>query len=160
MCTTLNLLLGDRHAHELPRQYITREQMLTLHMALLKWLILGTPPTWWQIGCIHRNISLPTQAHTCPYFVLSIVATASLPKGQPWRPVRTTSFGPLPTITPTPLETGEGTLTPQGPTLPFPQPPYIQATRTFILPSAHDLALTTDPTSLTPPPGGGPIRTT
>ncbi len=113
MCTTLHLLLGDRLPHELPGQYITRDNMLTLHKALLEWLILGTPPAMWQIACIHQDIHRPIQAHTCPYSLLSIAAAASLPKGQPWRPIRSTFVGPPPTLTPTPSATGDGTLTPQ-----------------------------------------------
>ncbi len=56
MCTTLHLLLGDRHPHELPGLHIIRTRMLTLHRALLEWLIAGTPPALWQIGCLHQDI--------------------------------------------------------------------------------------------------------
>ena len=113
MCTTLHLRLGDRHPRELPGRYITRDHMLNLNMVLLEWLILGAPPAMWQIGCIHRDILPPVQAHTGPYSLLIIDATTSLPKGQPWRPVRSTFVGPPPTLTPTPSATGAGTLTPQ-----------------------------------------------
>ena len=36
MSTTLHLLLGDKHPHELPNGCITRKHMLALHKALLK----------------------------------------------------------------------------------------------------------------------------
>jgi len=39
MSTTLHLLIGDIPPHTLPTQFITREHMLTLHKALLEWLI-------------------------------------------------------------------------------------------------------------------------
>jgi hypothetical protein len=43
MSTTLHLLLGDKHSHEMPPTSITRGHMLTLHNALLNWLLIGTP---------------------------------------------------------------------------------------------------------------------
>jgi hypothetical protein len=44
MSTTLHLLLGDNHPHAMLSQSITREHMLALHTAMLKWLLTGTPP--------------------------------------------------------------------------------------------------------------------
>ena len=44
MSTTLHLLLGDKHPHEMPTSCITRGHMLALHKALLNWLLTGTPP--------------------------------------------------------------------------------------------------------------------
>ena len=113
MCTTLHLLLKGRHPHELYGQYITRDHMRTLHRALIEWLILGTPPALWQICCIHRDILPSAHAHTCPYSLLSIAATTSLPKGQPWRQERSTLVGPPPAIILTPSVTGGEPHTPQ-----------------------------------------------
>ena len=67
MCTTLHLLLGVRHTHELRELYITITHMLTLHRALLEWLITGTPPTLWQLECLHQDmhpLAWPTPAPT------------------------------------------------------------------------------------------------
>ena len=44
MSTTLHILLEGTPPHFLTIQFITRDHMLTLHRALLEWLILGTPP--------------------------------------------------------------------------------------------------------------------
>ena len=44
MSTTLHLLLGGIPPHTLPTQFITRECMLTLHRALLEWMIQGIAP--------------------------------------------------------------------------------------------------------------------
>ena len=43
MSTTLQLLLIDKHPHEMPPSCITRGHMLALHEALLMWLLTGTP---------------------------------------------------------------------------------------------------------------------
>jgi len=43
MSTILHLLLGDKHAHEMPLGCITHGHMLALHEALLKRLLTGTP---------------------------------------------------------------------------------------------------------------------
>ena len=91
MCITLHLLLGDRHPHELQELHITRSHMLTFHRALLERLIVGTPPDLWRLGCLHRDINPPSLAHTGPYPTLSIHATTTLPRGQPWRPKKHTS---------------------------------------------------------------------
>ena len=40
--------------------YITREHMLALHEALLKWLLTGVPPSLWENECLRDNISAPT----------------------------------------------------------------------------------------------------
>ncbi len=94
MCTTLHLLLREPQLRELPGQHITRTRMLVLHRALLKWLIAGTSPALWQLGCLHQDIHPPTSAHTDPYPLLSISATTSLTKGQPWRALRPLSIEP------------------------------------------------------------------
>ncbi len=94
MCTTLHLLLGDWHPHELPDHHITRTHMLTIHRALLEWLIAGTPPDLWQIGLLHQHIHPLVLAHPGPYSLLSINAATSLTKGQPWQPKRSTPVGP------------------------------------------------------------------
>ncbi len=39
-----------------PYQSITRQQMLDLHQALLRWLIIGTSPDLWNIQCLNTNI--------------------------------------------------------------------------------------------------------
>ena len=56
MLTTLHLLLGKRRPHELHALYISREKMLHLHKALLAWLITGTQPELWEIGCLHQDV--------------------------------------------------------------------------------------------------------
>jgi len=85
ICTTLHLLLGDRHPHELHGLHITKTDMLTLHRELLEWSIAGTPLSLWQIGCLNQGIQ-PTLAHRGSYSLLSVTSTTSLTKGQPWRP--------------------------------------------------------------------------
>ena len=72
--------------------------MMALHRALLKWLIAGTPPALWQLGCLHQGIHPASSAHTGPYPLPSISATTMLTKGQPWRPVRSLSVEPPSTI--------------------------------------------------------------
>jgi len=57
MSTTFHLLLGKHLPHTLPPNYITRARMLALYMALLEWLILGTPPLLWDARCLHIDIS-------------------------------------------------------------------------------------------------------
>jgi hypothetical protein len=81
MCTTLHLLLGHNQPHTLPRAYISREKMLSLHKALLAWLLKGTPSALWEIGCLHQDILPPSIAHTGPYAQLSVAATIESPKG-------------------------------------------------------------------------------
>jgi len=79
---------------ELRELYVTRTHMITLHRALLEGLIMGTPPVLWQLGCLHHSVHPPSLAHTGSYPVLSIFATTSLTKGQPWRPERSTFVDP------------------------------------------------------------------
>jgi hypothetical protein len=90
MCTTLHLLLGDRHPRDLCTLYTTTTHMLTLHIALFEWLIESTPPALWQLGCLHHDIQPPSQAHTGSYPPFIISATAALTMGQSWRPPRST----------------------------------------------------------------------
>ena len=68
--------------------------MLTLHRALLEWLIIGKLPALWQLGCLHQDIHHSSLPHTGPYPLLSMYVTTSLTKGQPWRPKRSTSVEP------------------------------------------------------------------
>ena len=44
MSTTLHLLSGDKHPHDMPPHCISGDHMLALHRALLRWLLTGTPP--------------------------------------------------------------------------------------------------------------------
>jgi hypothetical protein len=60
--------------------------MLSLHKALLAWLLTGTPPALWDIGYLHRDIIPPITAHVGPYAQLSVAATIESPKGEQWRP--------------------------------------------------------------------------
>jgi hypothetical protein len=59
MPTTLHLLLGGIPPHSLPTHFITREYMLAMHRALLKWLIHGTPPPISGIGVASIGGSCP-----------------------------------------------------------------------------------------------------
>ena len=45
MSTTLHLLLGEKHPHNMPPDCIKRGHMLALHKALLKRLLTGTLPS-------------------------------------------------------------------------------------------------------------------
>jgi len=45
MPTTLHLLLGGLPPHSVMANYITREHMMSLHRALIEWLILAPPPS-------------------------------------------------------------------------------------------------------------------
>ena len=86
MLTTLHLVLGRRRPHELPAIYITRERMLLLRKALLAWLITGTPPKLWEIGCLSEDIVPPPSAHIGLYPQQSVAATIDCPNGEYWRP--------------------------------------------------------------------------
>ena len=44
--TLLHLTLGNIRPNRIDTNNITRQQMLTLHQAILHWLIIGTPPTY------------------------------------------------------------------------------------------------------------------
>jgi hypothetical protein len=98
MCATLHLLLGTRQPHELPSLHITRTHILALHRALLEWLLMGTTPALWQLGCLPPDIHPPASAHTGPYPLLIITVTTSLTKGPPWRPERSIHVGSSSTI--------------------------------------------------------------
>ena len=86
MMTTLHLLLGQRRPHELPDNYLSQDCTLLLHKALLNWLIKGTPPPLWELGCLNEDISPPSLAYIGPYIRQSIAATIDTPKGRFWRP--------------------------------------------------------------------------
>ena len=120
MLTTLHLLLGQRRPHELPAHYLSRDRMLLLHSALLKWLVTGTPPTLWDIGCLTEDIIPPPQATTGPYTLQSVAKTVDTPKGTFWRPTYST---PHIRATPEslPLE-GEQYITPTPPRTTTPHP--------------------------------------
>jgi hypothetical protein len=65
MSTTLHLLLGDKHPHELVPQCITNGYMLALHRALLKWLLMVTTPSMWLERCLTLDvIPLPADLNT------------------------------------------------------------------------------------------------
>ena len=96
MCTTLHLLLGNKHYHELPGRYITRAHMLALQRAQLEWLLVSIPPTMWSVGCLHQEVHPPQLAHTGPYTRRIIAATISVSKGNSWRPTRISPRGPIP----------------------------------------------------------------
>ena len=82
MSTTLRLLLGGIPPHTLPTQFITRGRMLTLHRALLKWLIHDKSPDLWHGGCLHQGIHPPHGTNTCPLGCISIAAAHLLPRGR------------------------------------------------------------------------------
>jgi hypothetical protein len=82
MSTTLHLLLGGSPPHTLPTLLMTLEHMLALHIALLEWLIRGTPPSLWNMGCLNRGILPPRGTYTGPHECISIAAANLLPKGQ------------------------------------------------------------------------------
>ncbi len=86
MLTTLRLLLGKRRPHDLHALYISRENMLHLHKALLAWLITETPPALWEIGCLHQDVVSPLAAHIGPCTHQSVAATIDCPNGAYWRP--------------------------------------------------------------------------
>ena len=67
MCNALHLVLGNKHPHELPGGYITGAHLKVLHRALLEWLLAGSPPALWTIGCLNQDIHPPHLAHTGPY---------------------------------------------------------------------------------------------
>jgi len=90
MCTTLHLLIGNRQPHTLPNLYIPRARILSLHKALLAWLITGTPPALWAGDCLHGDITPPAAAHTGPYERISVAAMIASPKGAHWRPIHPT----------------------------------------------------------------------
>ena len=85
MLTALHLLLGKRRPHELPDYYLSHDRTLLLHKALLTWLITGTPPAIWKIGCLNEDIAPLPLAHTGPYHRRSVAATLDDPKGGYWR---------------------------------------------------------------------------
>ena len=58
MSTTLHILSGGTPPHSLPTQFITRDDMMALHRALLGWLILGIPQPLGQ--------PLPSQGYSSP----------------------------------------------------------------------------------------------
>jgi hypothetical protein len=80
MRTSLHLLLGDRHPHELCELYITITHMLTLHRALLEWLILDTPPALWQLGCLNQHIPPPTWPTSAPTHCLTFLHPRRSPR--------------------------------------------------------------------------------
>ena len=55
---------------------------MALHMALLEWLIQGSPPDLWTRGCLHQGILPPQGTYTCPYDCLVIAVANLLSKGK------------------------------------------------------------------------------
>jgi hypothetical protein len=55
--------------------------MLHLHEALFTWLITGTPPTLWEIDCLHQDVVPLPAAHIGPYTQQSVAATIDGPNG-------------------------------------------------------------------------------
>ncbi len=88
MCTTLNLILKNEHPHTMLERCITREHTLALHRALLHWLLTGTPPSIWDNGCLLHTARPPTIMSSRLHQSYNIAATAALPLGQLWHPVR------------------------------------------------------------------------
>ena len=72
--------------------------MLALHRERLEWLLAGTPPALWDIGCIHLDIHPPQHAHAGQCTRQSITATISLPTAHHWRPERQTRGKPAKAI--------------------------------------------------------------
>jgi len=68
--------------HSLPIQFITREHMMALHVALLEWLLQGHTPDLWTRGCLNQGILPPQGTCTCPYDCLIIATANLLPKGK------------------------------------------------------------------------------
>jgi len=141
MSTTLHLFLEERLPHSLPPNYISRALMLALHRALMEWLKLGTPPLLWDKGCLHSGIPVPTGVHLGPYLTSNIAAANLLPRGLPWRP--SYRFG-----------SDRPACTTQHHSLTHTQPPHERTLISSLPPSAHDIAPTTDPTTITTPREG------
>ena len=95
MSTTLNLLLGDKPPHLLRPACITREHMLNLHDALLKWLLTGTPPPLREPGYLLDNIGITLPEDSMLHLNHSIgAASRTLPPGLLWHPHRAPSPPP------------------------------------------------------------------
>ena len=56
LLTTIHLTLGNTRPDRIATNSITRHQMLTLHQAILRWLIIGTPLDLWQLQCLNTDI--------------------------------------------------------------------------------------------------------
>ena len=54
--TTLRLVLRSKLPHEIKPKSISRRHMLNLRKSLLKWLLHGTPPDVWSIGCPNTSM--------------------------------------------------------------------------------------------------------
>ena len=84
----------------------------------MAWLLEGTPPALWDIGCLHRDILPPTAAQTGPYARKSVAASVASPKGGHWRPNHPTQNQEV-TTTLAPLLTQQnGSHKTQGPSIP------------------------------------------
>ena len=59
--TALHLLLGDYRPGQIPPNALTNQMMLNLHQALLKWLLLGTPPDIYNQSILNNNIATRAQ---------------------------------------------------------------------------------------------------
>jgi hypothetical protein len=54
--TTLHLTLGRIRPDNINTGNITKRHIFIFHQALIRWLILGTPPNLWNIDCINKDI--------------------------------------------------------------------------------------------------------
>jgi hypothetical protein len=86
--TLLHLtLIGSIRPDLIATNNTTRHQMLTLHQAILRWLIIGTPPDPWQLQCLNTTIiqipfiTIPPNLTRC-----ALLQTPSLPRGIPFLP--------------------------------------------------------------------------
>ena len=93
--TLLHLTLGSIRPDLIATNSITRHQMLTLHQAILRWLIIGTPPDLWQLQCFNTTIvqippiAIPPNLTRC-----ALLQTPYLPRGIPFLPPQGAPFYP------------------------------------------------------------------
>jgi len=100
MSTTLHLLLGDKYPHEMPPHSIARNHMISLHIALLNWLLTGSLPPLWGGGSFRDDINPPCTAELGPHLPHSTASTITLPQGHLWHPRRASSPAPPPRALP------------------------------------------------------------
>ena len=96
MSTTLHLLLGDKHPHDMPAGCITRDHMLALHKALLHWLLTGSPPPLWRNGCLIDTVSELPYTDSWLHQTHSIASATALQGSRPWLPTRLDTPAPPP----------------------------------------------------------------
>jgi len=94
--TLLHLTLGSIRPDLIATNSITCHQMLSLHEAILRWLIIGTPPDLWQLQCLNSNIiqispiEIPLNLTRC-----ALLQTPSLPRGIPFSPPQGAPLYPI-----------------------------------------------------------------